>query len=71
MGSATVKIFTCDKCGVEKRGDPWHHRQCNELVFSQNYSEGPGPSGKFHDLCHECNRRIGEILDIVKKELGQ
>ena len=70
MSKTKIEIHMCDLCEFESR-EGFTHSQYNTLSFSRYWCDGPGPHYSFLDLCVECNKKIGEVVNQIEKTIEE
>lgn len=58
MAEHVHKTYTCDRCKASLGSERPKPSQGANVRASFNWSEGPGPSFQWDDLCSDCRKAV-------------
>lgn len=70
MGEFTVKKWRCDRCGIVLDSNPRCY-PASRLSGGYYYSDGPGPSFDWKELCSPCSIKVECLIDGLMKEVKE
>lgn len=65
MGKIIIEKWKCDRCGEIHDKRPYYSGGTWEVSFSKHYSDGPGPSVSWKELCPKCNIKVENVLNSL------
>lgn len=64
MATHTHTTYSCDRCKTDMGSVKRKHPQEATVTASFNWSEGPGPTFKWVDLCEPCRDDVFKFFEV-------